>query len=349
MAEAVTFVGPITAKSSVLLTTIHLLSQHVFYQDALVVAGLTRYPITPSHAVVVSPGVGELMSLPLPTFLEIMHTVRQVSATLNFGLSTHRCGLACDGSGVLSLVPLHGLSKDWKAVVHNQEEYNALFPGYLTSKNGPKMADAFLEETRFRIAATTGISEPFNNYFDGGASNQNIFARIIRGELPQWRIWEDKAYVAFLTPYGNTPGFTVLVPRKHLGSDIFGLEDKEYRNIVEAAYEVAQYLKKAFGVKRCGIIFEGYEIDYAHVKLIPVHDRSTSQEQLFTPIAAPASFETFYQGFLTTQFGPPASDLELIGDNAKQLRELHVQRNRIVAPMTWQQPSTHSMEAPQSP
>lgn len=336
-------------KSSILPTTLHILSQHVIHQDALIIAGLTRYPITPSHAVVICRGVGELMSLSLPTFLKVMHTVRQVSATLNSGLSTHRCGMTCDGSGALSLIPLHGISKDWTAIVHNQEEYNALYPGYLTSKNGPKMADAFLEEMRFRIAATTGIAEPFNNYFDGEASNQNIFARIIRGEVRQSRIWENEAYVAFLTPYGNTPGFTVLVPRKHLGSDIFGLEDEDYKNIVKVAYKVAQYLKEAFGVKRCGIFFEGYEINYAHVKLIPVHEQFTSQGQLFTPIAAPTSFETIYQGVLTTQFGPPASDLKSIGVHAKQLRELHVQRNRIVAPKTWQQPSTHSMGALQSP
>lgn len=332
-------------KSSILPTTLHILLQHVIHQDALIVAGLTRYPITASHAVVICRGVGE----PLPTFLKVMHTVRQVSATLNSGLSTHRCGMTCDGSGVLSLIPLHGISKEWTAIIHNQEEYNALYPGYLTSKNGPKMADAFLDEIRSRIAAITGIAEPFNNYFDGEASNQNIFARIIRGEVPQWRIWENKAYVAFLTPYGNTPGFTVLVPRKHLGSDIFGLEDKDYKNIVNVAYKVAQYLKEALGVKGCGIFFEGYEIDYAHVKLIPVHDQFTSQGRLFSPIAAPTSFENIYQGFLTTQFGPLASDLKSISVRAKHLRELHVQRNRIVAPKIWQQPSTHSMEALQSP
>ena len=336
-------------KSSILPTTVHILSQHVIHQDALITAGLTRYPVTPSHAVVICRGGGELMSLPLPTFLKVMHTVRQVSATLNSGLSTHRCGMACDGSGALSLIPLHGVSKEWTAMVHNQEEYNALYPGYLTSKNGPKMADAFLEETRLRIAATTGIAEPFNNYFDGEASNQNIFARIIRGEIPQWRVWENEAYVAFLTPYGNTPGFTVLVPRKHLGSDIFELEHEDYRNIVKVAYNVAQYLKEAFGVKRCGIFFEGYEIDYAHVKLIPVHDQFTPQGQLYTPIAAPIPFGNIYPGFLTTQFGPLAFDLKSIGVHAKQLRELHVHRNQIVAPKTLQQPSTQSMEALQSP
>lgn len=323
-----------SSTSLVMGTTIHLLSQHIIYRDALVAAGLTRYPITPGHTVVACHGVDELMSLPLPTFLKIMCTVRHVSGTLISGFSLHRCGLTCDGSGVISLLPLHDLSKDWEAVVHNEEEYNASFPGYLTSKNGPKMADAFLEETRSCIAAITGIAEPFNNHFDGDTSNQNIFARIIRGEVPQWRVWEDEAFVAFLTPFGNTPGYTVLVPRKHLGSDIFRLENKEYIEIVQAAHEVAQCLKKAFGVKRCGMFFEGYEIDYAHVKLVPVHNRFTSQGQLFNPIVAPAPFQKPYQGFLTTQFGPPAPDFDLIADNAKQLRKLHVQQTPLVAPKT---------------
>ena len=323
-----------SSASVVLWTTIHLLSQHTFYRDNLVAAGLTRYPIIPGHAIVTCHGVDEVMSLPLPTFLKIMYTVRKISATLISGSSTHRCGLACDGSGTISLLPLHGLSEDWHAIVCNEEEYHASFPGYLTSKNGPKMADYILEETRSHIAAITGITEPFNNHFDGDSSNGNLFARIIRGELPQWRVWEDKAYVAFLTPFGNTPGFTVVVPRKHLGSDIFGLEDTEYIGIIQAAYKVAEYLKKAFSVKRCGIFFEGYEIDYAHVKLIPVHNRFTSQGKLFNPIAASAPFQKTYDGFLTTQFGPPAFDLDLIADNAKQLRELLVQRTQIIAPKT---------------
>ncbi len=298
------------------------------------VAGLTRYPITPGHAVVACHGVNELMSLSLPMFLKVMHTVRQISATLVSAMSTHRCGLTCDGSGVISLIPLHGLSKEWEAVIYTEEEYNSSFPGYHTSKEGPKMADAFLEQTRSRIAAITGIQQPFNNHFNGDASNQNIFTRIIRGEVPQWRIWEDESHVAFLTPFGNTPGYTVLVPRKDLSSDIFGLEDIDFKEIVQAAHKVAQHLKEAFCAKRCGIFFENFAIDYAHVKLIPVHDRFTPQGKLFNLIAPPAPFKKAYDGFLTTQFGPLASDLGLLADSAKALRELHIHRTGTAVPKT---------------
>ncbi len=48
------------------------------------------------------------------------------------------------------------------------------------------------------------------------------------GEIPQYRVWEDIHHVAFLTPWPNTPGFTVLIPRKHLSNDIFSLQEDDY-------------------------------------------------------------------------------------------------------------------------
>ena len=338
--------GPV---ASVLSTTIHVLPQHIIYHDRLVTAGLTRYPITPGHAVVVCHGVEELFSLPLLKFLDFMYTARLLSETLISGSNAQRCGLTCNGSGILSLLPLYGLTKDWKPVICSEEEFNASYPGYLTSKNGPRMADSSLNETRSRIAEITGIFGSFDKQFEGDTSDQNLFARIIRGEVPQWRIWEDTSHVAFLTPFGNTPGCTVLVPRRHLSSDIFQLDDDDFTAILKAAYKVAQYLKNALGVKRCGIFFEGYEINYAHVKLIPVHMKLTAQGRNFNPIAATASFSKTYEGFLTTQSGPLASDLDSMTSSAKHFRNLHTQKNLIAAPKTWHQPSSHSLQALQSP
>ena len=155
-----------------------------------------------------------------------------------------------------------------------------------------------------------------------------------RGNLPQWRVWEDDAHVAFLTPFGNIPGFTVLVPRKHLSSDVFGLEEEDYAKIVRATHQVAQHLKQAFGVERCGMFFEGYEIDYGHVKLVPVHDQFIPQEQPLVPIAGPAPFQQTYQGFLTTKVGPLTADPDSMTKTAQQLYMLHVQRNQFMAPTT---------------
>ncbi|MCJ1471350.1 hypothetical protein MMC07_009998 [Pseudocyphellaria aurata] len=334
--------------SSMMETAVLLSPPHTdtFYEDGVVSAGLTRYPITLGHALMVCTGNVDLMSLTSSDFSSVLDTARQVALAMCSTMNVNRCGLVSDGSDVVSLIPLHGVSKEWKPVVYEVKEYHTTFPGYLTSKNGPKMADLFLDGVQHRINTSTRIVQPFNYHFDGDSLNQNIFARIIRGEAPQWRIWEDDTHVAFLTPFGNTSGFTVLVPRKHLQSDIFRLEDQDYAGMVKAAHVVAQHLKNAFKVQRCGLIFEGYEIDYAHVKLIPVHEKEPSQIPSFNATVRSASFHHCYEGYLTSQFGPLTSDLSLLSEEAIKIRKCMETRTAIISPpKTWHNSDTHSGKA----
>ena len=97
-----------------------------------------------------------------------------------------------------------------------------------------------------------------------------------------------------------TPGFTVLIPRCHLSSDILSLEDRDFIPLIRAAHHVSLLLKDALGVERVGMFFEGYEINYAHVKLLPVPTELEEGGRSNT-------VETFcsqYPGFVTTQPGP---------------------------------------------
>lgn len=80
-----------------------------------------------------------------------------------------------------------------------------------------------------------------------------------------------------------------------------------------------------------------------------MHDGFTSQGKLFNPVSAPIPFQKTYEGCLTTQSGPLASNLDLITESAKRLHELHLLRKQIGAPEIWQQPTTHSLQALQSP
>lgn len=83
-------------------------------------------------------------------------------------------------------------------------------------------------------------------HFEDDKSDKNPFARIVRGELRQWRVWEDDQHIAFLTPFANTPVFTFLVPRAHLSSDIIALGEEVYSKLVAAAHAVAGDLEKGF-------------------------------------------------------------------------------------------------------
>ncbi|KAK4158062.1 hypothetical protein C8A00DRAFT_28962 [Chaetomidium leptoderma] len=148
-------------------------------------------------------------------------TVRKAYCILTKYYKVKRCALVAEGGSSLAVLPLHGLGENWEPVTSDVTEFHEGFPGYVSSKDGPRMADDRLDDICARIQAVAKISPPFDRRFDGHQGDGNLFARIIRGELQQWRVWEDDHYAAFLTPFANTPGFTVLVLRKYLSSDIF--------------------------------------------------------------------------------------------------------------------------------
>ncbi|KAI9826713.1 MAG: hypothetical protein M1826_006595 [Phylliscum demangeonii] len=293
-------------QSMSMASTIPLYPQRTFYTDPLLTVCLNRYPTTPGHAIAVCLGTDELMSMSVENFVDVFKTLRRLSNALISAVQAKRAGLVSDGSDTISVVPLHGLSDQWAPCKHDEMEYHVRFPGYLNSKNGPRLDNLVLTQTRDCITAVTGLGPVFNLSFDGPLFDNNLFARIVRGTEPHWCIWEDEGHVAFLTPYGNTPGYTVLVPRKHLPSDVFRLPEQAYVDLLVAAHTVAQHLKKAFGVARCGMFFEGYEVDYVHVKLVPVHVDRDAGPQGFDPARGVAPFRSKYEGYLTSQRGPLA-------------------------------------------
>ena len=147
----------------------------------------------------------------------------------------------------------------------------------------------------------------------------------------------------------NHTGFTVLVPRAHLPSDIFSLDKADYAQLVEAAHTVAQVLKCAFEARRIGMIFEGFEIEYTHVKLIPVRDPPANSASLRTQNAIQeADYHESYPGYVTSLNGPAIRDNELLSRDAQAVRKL-LQRETLKAPKSWMSPATHTLEVLQSP
>ena len=99
-----------------------------------------------------------------------------------------------------------------------------------------------------------------------------IFCGIVRGESPAHKIWEDEYHVAFLSIFPNTPGFTVLITKAHLGSYLFDLDDLPLQRLIVAAKTVGKLLDCALdGVGRTGCVMEGFGVNHAHVKLFPMH------------------------------------------------------------------------------
>jgi diadenosine tetraphosphate (Ap4A) HIT family hydrolase len=141
-------------------------------------------------------------------------------------------------------------------------------------------------------------------------SEPTIFDKFVSGEIPCYKIWEDDNYLAFLTRWPNTPGFAVVIPKTNPGDNYIDVAEDAYVGLVLAARKVAAVMRKAFDVKRVGLVFEGEGVPYLHIKLIPMHGSTGTKKH--TPF-----FSENYDGYLTTTEGPEMSDEQLKEIQAK--------------------------------
>lgn len=126
--------------------------------------------------------------------------------------------------------------------------------------------------------------------------------------MKSWKVWENDEFLAFLTPFPNTPGFTVVIPKQNPGDYVFSLDDDLYVRFLQATKTVAKLLEKAFDTSRVALIFEGTGVAHVHAKLIPLHGDLANETGVWSPHK---EFHEEYQGWLTTAEGPKMSDEQL--------------------------------------
>ncbi len=97
-----------------------------------------------------------------------------------------------------------------------------------------------------------------------------IFCKIVKGELPCYKIWEDEKYLAFLDINPSSTGHTLVIPKKHYqwvyDVDNFG----EYW---ETALEVTKKLQKALKPMYISYFTHGILVPHAHIHIIPRYDK----------------------------------------------------------------------------
>lgn len=143
-------------------------------------------------------------------------------------------------------------------------------------------------------------------------SNDCIFCQIAKGESPAHVIWEDEKHIAFLDIFPNTDGFTILATKKHHPSYIFDVDEEIRQGITKASQKVAKLLDQAFeDVGRTGLMFEGTGVDHLHAKLFPMHGTSHLQKDWQQHLSKDSPFFEKYEGFITSNTGPKASQKKL--------------------------------------
>lgn len=97
-----------------------------------------------------------------------------------------------------------------------------------------------------------------------------LFSKIIQGEIPCHKIYEDDNYFAFLDIMPLAMGHTLVIPKRE-ESYIFNLRPDELSGLMIVAQKVAAAVEKAVPCKRIGVAVIGLEVPHTHVHLVPIN------------------------------------------------------------------------------
>lgn len=98
----------------------------------------------------------------------------------------------------------------------------------------------------------------------------SVFTKIIREEIPSYRIAEDDKHYAFLDINPLSAGHTLVIPKDETNY-IFDLDPEKLGDLMQFAQKVAKGMKKVISCERIGVAVIGLEVPHAHIHLVPIN------------------------------------------------------------------------------
>lgn len=105
-----------------------------------------------------------------------------------------------------------------------------------------------------------------------------LFTRIIRGEIPSYKVAESETCYAFLDINPKAKGHTLVVPKKEVDY-LFDMSDEEISELMAFSKRVARAIQIAFPCPKVGMAVLGLEVPHAHVHLIPLANEKVFYNQ----------------------------------------------------------------------
>ncbi len=102
---------------------------------------------------------------------------------------------------------------------------------------------------------------------------ESIFTKIIKGEIPCHKIYEDDKTLAFLDIHPAVTGHTLVIPKVQV-DHLWDLSEEDYVALMQTAKIVAQRLRERLPTKRVGMRVEGFDVPHAHIHLLPANSGS---------------------------------------------------------------------------
>lgn len=98
----------------------------------------------------------------------------------------------------------------------------------------------------------------------------SVFTKIVQGELPCYKIYEDERVLAFLDIEPEAEGHTLVIPKVEVDR-IYDLEDEDYEAVMAAVKKLARHMENVTG-RRTMIKIVGTDVPHAHVHLLPINE-----------------------------------------------------------------------------
>lgn len=96
----------------------------------------------------------------------------------------------------------------------------------------------------------------------------SVFTKIIKGEIPCHKVYEDGKTIAFLTIQPVRAGHTLVIPKIQVDQFI-DLPDDDYDAVWRTVKKIGQKVREVTGKERIGVVIKGIDVPHAHVHLIP--------------------------------------------------------------------------------
>ena len=98
-----------------------------------------------------------------------------------------------------------------------------------------------------------------------------IFTKIVKGEIPSYKVAENEHFFAFLDIHPLAKGHTLVIPKEEIDY-IFSIDDEMYKELWSFAKKVAKGIEEVVACERVGIAVLGLDVPHAHIHLIPLNN-----------------------------------------------------------------------------
>lgn len=110
-------------------------------------------------------------------------------------------------------------------------------------------------------------------------NEKTIFKKIIDGEIPSYKIYEDENFLVFLDIYPEAPGHTLIIPKEEV---VWVWDVEQYDEYWQLARKIAKTLQKSFGTEMIVCKIFGEEVPHAHIKLFPAIPKDGTEKDFET-------------------------------------------------------------------